>query len=190
MMQLKKTLLILTCVGALQGCTIAAVVAVVSSANIVSDNRTIGKQIDDQRIEVVAHNELTKIEEISDNANLQVVSVNGSVLVVGQALNTRLRDLAIKTVSNINGVLKVHNQIRIGNLISATTKSNDVWLTSKIKAALLANKDIESRDVKVVTENAEVFLMGLLDESQVDNIVNVTRNIRGVNRVYKMFEYM
>ncbi len=189
-MQFQKSLIVLACIGALQGCTIAAVVAVVSGASVVSDNRTLGKQIDDQRIEVFAHNELTKIEEISDNTNLQVVSVNGSVLVVGQALNTRLRDLSIKTVSNINGVLKVHNQIRIGNLVSTTTKSNDLWLTSKVKAALLANKDVESTDVKVVTENGEVFLMGLLAENQASIIVNVTRNISGVNRVYKMFEYM
>jgi len=189
-MQFKKSFIVLACVGVLQGCAAAAVVAIVGGASVASDNRTIGKQIDDQRIEVVAHNELTKIEEISDNTNLQVISVNGSVLVVGQALNTRLRDLAIKTVSNINGVLKVHNQIRIGNLVSATTKSNDLWLTSKIKATLLANKDVESTDVKVVTENGEVFLMGLLAENQADIIVNVTRNIGGVNRVYKMFEYM
>lgn len=189
-MQLKKTFLILACASALQGCTVAAVVAIAGGASVAADNRTIGKQIDDQRIEVYAHNELTKIEEISDNTNLQVVSVNGSVLVVGQALNTRLRDLAIKTVSNINGVLKVHNQIRIGNLVSSTTKSNDLWLTSKVKASLLANKEVKSNDVKVVTENGEVFLMGLLDENKVDVIVDVTRNIKGVNRVYKMFEYM
>ena len=41
-----------------------------------------------------------------------------------------------------------------------------------------------------VTENGEVFLMGLLAENQASIIVNVTRNISGVNRVYKMFEYM
>ena len=35
----------------LQGCVAAAVVAVVGSASIATDNRTIGKQIDDQSIE-------------------------------------------------------------------------------------------------------------------------------------------
>ena len=189
-MHFKKSLIVFACVSVLQGCAAAAVVAIVGGASVATDNRTIGKQIDDQRIELVAHNELTKIEELSDNTNIQVISVNGSVLVVGQALNTRLRDLAIKTLSNINGVLKVQNQIRIGNLISTTTKSNDLWLTSKVKAALLSNKNVESSDIKVVTENGEVFLMGLIHESQASAAVNVTRNISGVNRVYKMFEYL
>lgn len=189
-MKFKKTLLMLGCISVLQGCAAAAVVAIVGGASVATDNRTIGKQIDDQRIEVVTHNELAKIEEINENTNIQVVSVNGSVLVVGQALNTRLRDLAIKTISNVNGVLKVHNQIRVGNLVSATTKSNDLWLTSKVKTALLAHEKVKSADVKVVTENGEVFLMGLIPESQANVAVDVTRNIGGVNRVFKMFEYL
>jgi osmotically-inducible protein OsmY len=189
-MKFKRSLIVIACVGVLQGCAAAAVVAIVGGATVASDNRTIGKQIDDQRIELVAHNELTKLEELNDNTNIQIVSVNGSVLVVGQALNTRLRDLAIRTLSNINGVLKVQNQVRIGNLVTATTKSNDLWLTSKVKTALLGNKDVESSDIKVVTENGEVFLMGLIPESQANIVVNVTRNISGVNRVYKMFEYL
>jgi len=189
-MKFKQTVLILSCISILQGCAAAAVIAIVGGASVAADNRTLGKQIDDQRIEIVAHNELTKLVEIKDNTNIQVISVNGSVLVVGQALNTRLRDVAIKTISNVNGVLKVHNQIRIGNLVSATTKSNDLWLTSKVKTALLADEKVKSADVKVVTENGEVFLMGLLLEGQADSAVNVARNISGVNRVFKMFEYL
>jgi len=189
-MHLKNTAIVLTCVALLQGCAAAAIIAVVGGATVAADNRTLGKQIDDQRIELVAHNELSKITEVNEHTNIQVVSVNGSVLAVGQAPNTRLRDLAIKTLSNVNGVLKVHNQIRIGNTISATTKSNDLWLTSKVKAALLANEKISSTDVKVVTENGEVFLMGLLPKSNASIAVDVARNITGVSRVYKMFEYL
>ena len=189
-MQLKKTILLLTCVSVLQGCAVAALAVVAGGASVAADNRTVGKQIDDQRIELVAHNELTKLKDLNEHTNIQIVSVNGSVLAVGQSPNTHLRDLAMRTLSNINGVLKVHNQIRIGNIISSTTKSNDLWLTSKVKGALLANDKVNVTDVKVVTENGEVFLMGLLPENQASIAVNVARNISGVSRVYKMFEYL
>lgn len=189
-MRYKKSLLVLACISILQGCAAAALVAVVGGASVATDNRTLGKQIDDQRIELVAHNQLVQLTEVNEYTNIQVVSVNGSVLAVGQSPNTQLRDLAIKTLSNINGVLKVHNQIRIGNVISATTKSNDLWLTSKVKAALLADDNISVSDVKVVTENGEVFLMGLLPESQANIAVDIARNISGVSRVYKLFEYL
>lgn len=189
-MKLNKTISILLCVSILQGCAAAAVVAVVGGASVASDNRTLGKQIDDQRIELVAHNQLAKMPEVSEHTNIQVISVNGSVLAVGQSPSTQLRDVVMKTLSNINGVVTVHNQIRIGNTISATTKSNDLWLTSKVKTALVANKQVSATDVKVVTENGEVFLMGLLNKNQADTAVNVARNISGVSRVYKMFEYL
>lgn len=189
-MLFKKSVLLLTCVGILQGCAIAAIAVVAGGASVAADNRTVGKQIDDQRIELVAHNELTKLKDLHEHTNIQVVSVNGSVLVVGQSPNTRLRDLAMKTLSNINGVLKVHNQIRMGNIISTTTKSNDLWLTSKVKAALLAHDKVNVTDVKVVTENGEVFLMGLLPEDQANIAVDIARNVSGVSRVYKMFEYL
>jgi len=173
----------------LQGCVAVAVVAVTGGAGVATDDRTLGKQIDDQRIELSAHHDLSVHQALQDNANLQVVSVNGSVLVVGQAPNSYLRDLAIKTITSVNGVLHVHDQIRISNEISFTTKTNDLWLTSKVKAALFADENISATNVKVVTENGEVFLLGLISSTQANSAVDIARNIGGVNRVFKMFEY-
>lgn len=174
----------------LQGCTAVAVVAVTTGASMATDRRSIGNQIDDQSIEVEAYNEITKNESLSDNTNLQVISLNGSVLVVGQAPTPHLRDQAIKIINAINGVVRIHDQIRIGNLTSITTKTNDVWLTSKVKSALFASDEVSGRTIKVITENAEVFLMGLVTKKEADTAVNITRNISGVNSVYKAFEYL
>ncbi|MCD8476178.1 MAG: BON domain-containing protein [Shewanella fodinae] len=55
---------------------------------------------------------------------------------------------------------KIHNQIRIGNPVSFTTRSNDTWITSKVRADMLGTKNFDSAKVKVVTENGEVFLIG------------------------------
>ncbi|TPH12061.1 division/outer membrane stress-associated lipid-binding lipoprotein [Litorilituus lipolyticus] len=174
----------------LQGCAVATVAAITAGATMVSDRRSIGKQIDDQTIEFNAHNELAKQKSINDNTNLHVVSVNGSVLVVGQAPNTYLRDLAIKTVTNVAGVVQIHNQIRISSNTSVTTQTNDIWLTSKVKSALFASDEVNVKDIKVVTENGEVFLMGLVSKKEANAAVNVTRNISGVSRVFKAFEYI
>lgn len=174
----------------LQGCVAVAVVGVVGGASVATDNRSLGNQIDDQKIEFDAHGELAKNKGLDDNANLQVISVNGSVLIVGQAPNSYLRDQAIKTITEINGIVQVHNQVRIGNTTSFTTKTNDVWLTSKVKTALFANDKLEASNIKVVTENGEVFLMGLISKSEADIAINIARNVGGVNRVFKIFEYI
>jgi osmotically-inducible protein OsmY len=174
----------------LQGCAVATVVAVTAGATMVADRRTFSKQIDDQSIELIAHNELNKQKALSKNTNLHVISLNGTVLVIGQAPNTYLRDLAIKTIQDLPDIVTIHNQVRISSTIAITTQSNDIWLTSKVKSALLTNGEVNAKDIKVVTENSEVFLMGLVTKKEADIVVEIVRNIYGVSRVFKAFEYI
>jgi len=174
--------------SALNGCAVATVVAITAGAVIVSDRRSFNKQIDDQSIEFVAHNELNKQKALSKNTNLNLVSMNGTLLIVGQTPNSYLRDLAIKTIQDIPDIVTIHNQIRIGSNIGTTTKSNDIWLTSKVKSALLTDETIDAADIKILTENSEVFLLGLVTKEEANIAVEITRNISGVNRVYKAFE--
>lgn len=187
LLKLSSILLILSI---LQGCAAVAVVAITTGASMATDRRSIGNQIDDQTIEVEAYNEITKNKSLNDNANLHVISVNGSVLIIGQTPNTYLRDQAIKIIHGINGVVRVHNQIRIGNTTSIATQTNDVWLTSKVKSALFSSDKTKGNTIKVITENAEVFLMGLVTEKEAEAAIQITRNISGVNKVFKAFEYL
>jgi osmotically-inducible protein OsmY len=55
---------------------------------------------------------------------------------------------------------------------------------------LLASGEVNGKDVKVVTENAEVFLLGLVSVKEADIVVEIVRNINGVDRVIKAFEYI
>ena len=181
---------VLLILSVLQGCAAVAVVAVTTGASMATDRRSFGNQIDDQSIEVKAYNEITKNKSLNENTNLHIISVNGSVLIIGQAPNTYLRDQAIKIINNLDGVVRIHNQIRIGNLISVTTRTNDVWLTSKVKSALFSSDEVNGKAIKVITENAEVFLMGLVTKKEADAAINITRNISGVNLVFKAFEYL
>ncbi len=181
---------LLMLISALQGCAVATVIAVTAGATMVADRRSFSKQIDDQRIEFNAHNELNKQKALAKNTNLHVISINGTVLVVGQAPNSYLRDLAIKTIQDVPNIVTIHNQIRISSTTAITTQSNDIWLTSKVKSALLASSEVNAKDVKVVTENSEVFLLGLVTREEANIVVEITRNINGVSRVIKAFEYI
>ena len=182
--------LILIMASAIQGCAVATIAAVTAGATVISDRRTFSKQIDDHSIEFIAHNELLKNKALAKNTNINIVSVNGVVLVVGQAPNSYLRDLVIKTIKTTPDIVSIHNQIRIRPITSITTQSNDVWLTSKVKSTLLACGEVNGKDVKVVTENAEVFLLGLVSVKEADLVVEIVRNISGVDRVIKAFEYI
>ena len=109
---------------------------------------------------------------------------------VGQVPNQEMKNQAFKTIENLSGIRKIHNQLRIGSNIGITTQTHDSWLTSKVKAQLLAAENISSNNIKVVTENAEVYLMGLVSDAEANQAVNIARNISGVERVIKVFEYL
>ena len=186
----KRSLIVLGTVVLLQGCAAAVVAGTASAVTAANDRRTIGSQIDDNNIEIKASIALSEVERLEKFANISAVSVNGIVLLVGQVANEEMRNEAQRTIEGVSGIRKIHNQIRIGSNIGITTQTHDSWLTSKVKGQLLTAKDISSNNIKVITENAEVFLMGLVSDSESTQAVNIARNVSGVERVVKVFEYL
>lgn len=186
----KRSLIVLGTVVLLQGCAAAVVAGTAGAVTAANDRRTIGSQIDDNNIEIKASIALSEVERLEKFANVDAISVNGIVLLVGQASNQEMKNQAQQSIEGLSGIRKIHNQIRIGSNIGITTQTHDSWLTSKVKAQLLTAKDIPSNNIKVVTENAEVFLMGLVSESESNQAVNIARNVSGVERVIKVFEYL
>ena len=184
-----KMITLLTVIITLQGCVVAAVATVGTGVKVATDRRSVGHQIDDQTIELNFYNQLSKNKTLNDNVNIQAVSLNGTLLLVGQTPTQPLHNSVLAIAQHIDGVANIYDQIRIANTTSILTKSHDTWITSKVKFALLADKTIDGTNIKVVTENGEVFLMGLVSHSEADAAVNIARNIKGVNRVLKAFEY-
>lgn len=181
---------ILTSVLLLQGCVGAAVVIVASGVSVVTDERSLSSQLDDQAIELSASTKIAENEALNSQTNIQVVSINGTILLVGQAPSEHLRDAAIKIAAHIPGVVKVHNQVRISNTLSFSSRSHDVWLTSKVKTALFGSDKFDATNIKVISENGEVFLMGIVNKKTATAAVEIARNVSGVNKVFKAFEYI
>lgn len=172
----------------LQGCATAIVAGTVTAVSAVNDPRSLGSQIDDNNIEVKASVELGKNDGIEKHTNLNVISYNGVVLVVGQAPNQFLIDSAMSIIKAIDGVKNVHNQIKIGTPVAFSVQSNDVWITTKVKADLLTDDSVKGHNIKVVTENKEVFLMGLVSPEQASKAAVIASKVTGVERVIKVFE--
>lgn len=188
-MQIKKIILITATITLLQGCVAAAVIGVAGGVSAANDNRSIGSQIDDQTIEISAYTKLAENKGIDKNSHIQVTSINGTVLVVGEIPNKLLKDQAIKIINGVAGVKRIFDQLRIANVTSLATRSHDTWLTSKVKTALFASDAVEGNNIKVVTENSEVFLMGLVTKQEAEQAVEIARNVSGVKRVFKAFEF-
>lgn len=152
------------------------------------DRRTLGSQIDDNSIVVKAGNLIEAEKTLDEKANINVYSYNGVVLLTGQAPAPAMAEQASELARSVQGVKDVQNQIRVSNPTSFATRSRDSWITTRVKSMLLADKEVSALNIRVVTENGEVFLMGIVNELEANKAVEVARHVNGVVRVIKAFE--
>ena len=182
--------LILTCtlLALLQGCAAAVVAGGATAVTSANDRRTLGAQIDDKNAVLKAQRALADNALTAEGSNINVTSYNGVLLLTGQTRSEQIRQQAQVLVSKIDGVRDVQNQIRLGNNTAMTTRTRDGWISTKVKTQLLADEQVSGLNIKVVTENAEVFLMGIVSAPEAAKAVDIARHVDGVARVVQAFE--
>lgn len=152
--------------------------------------RTTGTFIDDEVIEVKAAVNIAKASPALKQAHISVTSYDGVVLLTGQVPNEQERNLAGQVAAKLARVQSVHNELAISGPTSHIVRTNDAWITTKIKANMIADEKIDSTKVKVVTENGVVYLMGKVTAQTGDHAVNIVKSSHGVQKIVKVFEYI
>ena len=153
--------------------------------------RTTGAVIEDQSIETKIIVNLKSIEPAFRQTNVDIISHNVVVLLIGQVPSEELKSRATQIASEASTKIKrIHNELEISGSSSFLTRSSDTWIATKVRTLMLTNSDVPSDQVRVITENGAVYLMGMIDQSQGDHAANLARNVSGVIRVVKVFEYL
>ncbi|MFC0308401.1 division/outer membrane stress-associated lipid-binding lipoprotein [Gallibacterium trehalosifermentans] len=191
--QWKKLIKVSATVGAvllLQGCVAAVVGGGAFATKVITDPRTTGTQIDDQTLELRVTDVLRKDKQLNSQAHINAIVYNARVLLVGQAPNESLREVATSLARGVKDIADVYNQIEIAPKVSFTQVSQDTWITTQAKSKLFVNGNVKATDVKVITENGIVYLLGRLTQAQANAAVEAVRNISGVKKVVKVFTYL
>ena len=174
----------------MQGCAPVAVTgATTAVSTVVADRRTTGTIIEDEAIENKFRLALWDRKELNKRVHVNVTSYNTSVLVSGEAPTEEDRQAVIDLVKNVEKVTRVFDEITIAAPSSLLSRSADGVVTAKIKTKLIAEKDLSTLHIKVVTENGVTFLMGLVSEEEGDIATEIARRTGGVQKVVKLFEY-
>ena len=175
---------------ALSGCLATAVtVAAVTTIDVVHDRRTIGDYIDDNNIEFTVRTFVVRDDELRTRAHISVTSMNGILLLTGEAPTTELKDRVANFSADVEGVRQVVNEIRISGETSYLSRTNDIWLTTKVKSTLFAKTKLDANRVKVVSEHSNVYLMGLVTREEGARATQIAREVGGVSQVVQVFEY-
>ncbi len=180
----------LTLLVTLSGCVTALVAGVaIATVDILHDRRTVGEYIDDSAIEVTARNIVVSKPEYRKAAHLKPTSWNGILLVTGEIDSEQVKPQLISKFSNIQGVRQVVDETSITGKTRLLARSNDAWITSKVKSRLVLKTGLDANRVKVVTTRGSVYLMGIVTREEAEKATQYTQTVRGVKRVVKVFEY-
>ena len=153
--------------------------------------RTAGAVVEDQSIETKVAVNLKKLEPELKKANIAITSHNGVVLLVGQVGSETLKSSATRITSESSTKIKrIHNELEVAGKTSLLSRSNDNWIATKVRTLMLANSSVPSGQIRVITENGAVYLMGIVTQEDAQRAVDLTRNVSGVTRVVKVFEYL
>ena len=173
-----------------QGCAPVAITgATTAVSTVAADRRTTGTMIEDEAIEIKSRLALSDLKELNDRVHINFTSFNTTVLVSGEAPTEEDRQAVIDLVKNVEKVTVVHDEITVAAPSSLLSRSADSVITAKIKAKLIAEQDLSTLHIKVVTENGVTYLMGLVSEEEGDIATEVARRTGGVQKVVKLFEY-
>lgn len=170
----------------LGGCAVVVGGALVGGALSYNDRRTSGAQIEDEAIELKAVSRVNAV--LGERGHVNITSYNRSVLITGEVPLEADRAKVEQTVAGVEPVRATTNELRVGFSSSISTRSNDTILTSKVKAAFLDARDLQSNAIKVVTERSTVYLLGRLTEREAVRAADVARAVSGVAKVVRVFE--
>jgi len=173
----------------LQGCVEMAVVGAGAAVMAANDRRSVGAQTEDQEIELRSDSRIG--ERFGDKVHVNITSYNRNVLLTGEAPDAATREQIEKLVREITNVRGVVNEIQIAALTPFSSRGNDSYITSKVKARFVDNSGAFSvNHVKVVTEAGVVYLLGLVTRKEADAAVEIARTTGDVRKVVRVFEYI
>jgi len=174
----------------LNGCMVTVIgAAAVTAVDVAHDRRTVGAYIDDQKIEIDVTQFMIRDKELRSSTHINVTSLNGIVLLTGEAPSEQVKARVAQYAKSRGGVRQVVNEVRISGKTAFFSRANDSWLTSKVKTQLFAKTKLDANRVKVVSEYGNVYLMGVVTRAEANEATEIARGISGVVRVVKVFEY-
>jgi len=156
--------------------------------DVVRDEREPRAYWQDNKAEMDIRFSIYRNKTISDT-NVSVTIWNAVVLLTGEVPDQQAIDRILDIAKSHHYTRQIVNRIELAGRTNMASRINDSWLTGRVKTALVVSGTVDPTRFKVVTERANVYLMGLVTSAEATEAVMIVRSVPGVVRVIKVFEY-
>lgn len=162
----------------------------VTGAQAFYGRRNIEKHFNDQYTTLQVYKTLHRKTDDFKNANIVIATYHGEVLLAGQVPETWQKAKAYQLTARISNIKKIYNFLDVASPSSNVIRLSDAWITTKIKSLYILSNELDASEIKVVTENGTVYLMGILPPDEAKVAVRIARTTDGVQKVVKIFSYL
>lgn len=156
----------------------------VTAMSPAADNTTLGSKVDDVVVTASVKQALLADPAIK-SFDLQVETRKGVVQLSGFVDDQMQIDQALAIAQSVSGVTTVENGVTLkSSAVTLGTKIDDATVTARVKTALLADPDIKSLDISVLTFKGEVQLTGFVNnQGQIDMATQLASATEGATSV-------
>ena len=122
-----------------------------------TDPQSVGMTVDEQTL---SHTVNQVLSAQLPNGSFTVASYGKEVLLAGQVPSSLDKTKAEDATTNTAGVTKVWNYLTIESNEDSAAIAHDAYLTTKARARLVSQNGVNTNNIKVVTSNKVVYLLG------------------------------
>ena len=154
--------------------------------------RSAGTVLDDQTLEYDVIDNIYSDPSFGQDDHIKVEVHQGVVLLAGETVSVENRLLATELAEAASLTKRVVNDLEVGERADFSDKANNTWMTTKVNSLLIKENALPGNDasrIKVVSSRHKIYLMGLVSHEEGDAIAEIVRNIGGVEKVVKIFDY-
>ena len=182
-----SALALITALPLFQGC-VPVVIGAGAAAGVMSahDRRSTGVQTDDETMEWKAAARIP--EQFKASSHLNFTAFNARLLISGETNSAEAKAAIGEAVEKLDNVKQVYNEVAVAPVSPLGNRSNDSYITSKLKARLVDSNQLSANHIKVVTENTVAYLMGIVTEREAKVAVQIARTTDGVRKVVNIME--
>jgi len=159
-----------------------------TTALVATDRRTTGEQVEDKAIEMKVGAEVRREYAEQQNIRVNAHAYAGQVLLTGDVPSEQVKQRIGELAAAVEKVQRVVNELRVGDITPVSVRTNDTWLSSKVRTALINTKEVPSLTINVTTERGIVYLQGKVTEEEGQRAAIAASGVSGVNKVVKLFD--
>jgi osmotically-inducible protein OsmY len=189
-----KIFLLVLALPLLHGCFAVVAGGAVAGAHVAHDRRSFGRVVEDRNLQLSTIDKINHDKTlVSNNNHVKVVVYNGVMLLCGQVRSEELKQRAQAVAESFESIRRLVNEIEVTDEPQGFwRRRQDNAQTARVKTALLDITSMSGFDptrINVTAAHGVVYLMGIVSHEEDAAVAEIARNVSGVDKVVKVFEY-